>query len=124
MKNVLLVEDDLLSQQAMGSILKKHYNVDFCGSADEFYSNYSKKEYDIIIMDISLSGDKDGLQLTREIKKMPLLKDVPVLCVTAHAFSKDKKNAYEAGVDFYLSKPVSIEVLNDAIEKLLKHKKP
>ncbi|MBU1678179.1 MAG: response regulator [Bacteroidetes bacterium] len=123
MKNILLVEDDDLSQKTMSILLKKKYQVDICKSADDFYANFSSNDYDIIIMDIGLGKGKDGLQLTREIKKMPLFSNTPVLCITAHAYSKDKANAYAAGVDFYLSKPVYNDVVLETIDKLLNHEK-
>lgn len=119
MKNILLIEDDYLSQRTMNAILKKSYNVDFCVSADNFYSNYVNEKFDLIIMDISLGSGKDGLQLTKEIKKMPNFSNTPILCITAHAFRQDRKNAYDAGVDFYLSKPVSNEIVLETISELL-----
>lgn len=119
MKNILLVEDDLLSQQTMKELLKKKYTIDTCASADEFYSFYCSRLYDLIIMDISIKGGKDGLELTREIKIMPNFMNTPILCVTAHAFSTDRKKAYDAGVDFYFSKPVNFNVLNEKINELI-----
>ncbi|MDA3860371.1 MAG: response regulator, partial [Melioribacteraceae bacterium] len=85
MKKILLIEDDLLFQRTIKILLKKSYLIDVCGSAEEFYKNYSSNKYDLIIMDISLLGSKDGLQLTREIKKMPIFINTHVLCITAHA---------------------------------------
>jgi len=117
MRNILLIEDDLLSQKTMKAVLK-NYVIDCCKSAEDYYSNFNKKKYDLIIMDISLGKGKDGLQLTREIK-MDGLDSTPILCLTAHAFRSDKKNAYDAGVDFYLSKPVSNAILNETIERLI-----
>ena len=117
MRNILLIEDDLLSQKTMKAVLK-NYVIDCCKSAEDYYSNFNKKKYDLIIMDISLGKGKDGLQLTREIK-MDNLDNTPILCLTAHAFRSDKKNAYDAGVDFYLSKPVSNVILHETIEKLI-----
>ncbi|MDA3860871.1 MAG: response regulator [Melioribacteraceae bacterium] len=112
------MEDDMLSQDAMRTLLHKIYEIDYCDSAELFYSRFVDKKYDIILMDISLRGEKDGLQLTQEIKELPLHKGTPILCVTAHAYSRDKKNAYDAGVDFYMSKPFSKDVLINKINEL------
>ncbi|MBU0561123.1 MAG: response regulator [Bacteroidetes bacterium] len=119
MKNILVVEDDLLSQKTMRMLLRKEFNVDVCGSADDFYGNFSSKKYDLVIMDIGLPGKKDGLQLTTELKQMENYKDTPILCLTAYARSIDKIRAKEAGVDEYLAKPVYNEVLLSTINMLI-----
>jgi CheY-like chemotaxis protein len=62
-------------------------------------------------MDISLKGNKNGLELTRELKADPGFKDIPIVCLTAHAFKKDVENAVNAGVDIFLTKPVDNHVL-------------
>ena len=62
-------------------------------------------------MDISLHGEKDGLQLTKEIKTQPRYRDIPVVCYTAHALYRDRINALNAGCDTYLPKPVNNNLL-------------
>lgn len=119
MKKILLIEDDFAFQRITKRTLEKNYSVDISSSAAEFYANYSKNNYDLIIMDISLKGEKDGLQLTKEIKKMTNFIDVPILCVTSYVQSVDRKNAFSAGVDFFLSKPVNYEVLARKIEEIV-----
>ena len=73
-------------------------------------------------MDISLRGKKDGLQLTREIRQTEEYKDLPVVGLSAHAFQKDKDNAYNAGVDVFLTKPVQNDVLMNTLVKTLEEK--
>ena len=70
-------------------------------------------------MDIGIKGDKDGLYLTREIKNSAKYKSIPVLCLSAHVMQQDKKNAYDAGVDAFLEKPVQNETLLRNIWTLL-----
>jgi DNA-binding response OmpR family regulator len=70
-------------------------------------------------MDISLLGCKNGLELTREIKKMSSFINTPILCITAHARSADRINAYDAGVDSYLAKPVNSDALFEKIRELI-----
>jgi len=59
----------------------------------------------LILMDIQLPG-MDGLTATREIKKDPLLKDIPVVAITAHAMQGDDKKAIASGCEGYISKPL------------------
>ena len=58
-------------------------------------------------MDISIRGNNNGLELTKELKASKEFSNIPVIAITAHAFEKDKQNALEAGCDNYLAKPFS-----------------
>ena len=71
-------------------------------------------------MDISLRGEKDGLQLTREIKSNEKFKDIPVVCLTAHAFPQDRENALNAGVDIFFTKPVDNSYLMETLLNIVK----
>jgi CheY-like chemotaxis protein len=66
-------------------------------------------------MDISISGKKNGLELTKELKASKEFSHIPVIAVTAHAFEEDKQNALDAGCDSYLAKPFSKEALLNMI---------
>lgn len=119
---MLVVEDDFLTQRVFHRIFREEFKVDFCDSGDEYYNKYSNEKYDIIIMDVSLRGSKNGLELINEIKNMPGKKDIPIICLTAHAFAKDRTNALESGADMFLAKPVMNETLLDAVNRLIKNK--
>ena len=120
MKKMLVVEDDDLSQKVMRRIFDKDFEVYLCESADEFYDKYSDSNYDIIIMDISLKGNKHGLDLIKEIKQVPMHAQTPIICLTAHAQMKTRKTAIECGSDLFLTKPVTNKVLKDAVAFLLR----
>ncbi|MBS3945624.1 MAG: response regulator [Melioribacter sp.] len=122
MKRMLVVEDDYLSQRVFQRLFKKDFNVDFCDSSDEYYKNFSNEKYDIIIMDVSLKGKKSGLDLIHEIKIIQDKRNTPIICLTAHAFAKDRTNAIESGADLFLAKPVMNEILLDAVKLLINKK--
>ena len=119
MKKMLIVEDDDLSIKVMRRIFQSDYEMDYCESAEEYYAKYSKTNYDIIIMDISLKGGKTGLELIREIKASPSYKGTPILCLTAHAQTKMRQTAIESGSDLFITKPVSNKILKEAVGSLL-----
>ncbi|MBM4172389.1 MAG: response regulator [Ignavibacteria bacterium] len=119
MKKMLIVEDDELSIKFLNRIFSDKFGITIIESAEEFYSKYSETEFDIIIMDISIKGSKHGLTLTSEMKAMPKFSNVPILCLTAHAYKKDRTQALAAGADFYLSKPVSNKILKETVANLL-----
>ncbi|MFA3781697.1 response regulator [Melioribacteraceae bacterium 4301-Me] len=119
MKKMLVVEDDFLSQKVLLKLFQQEFEIDVCESSDEFYQKIKNTNYDIIIMDISIKGEKSGIDLTIELKSSPKTSRIPILCLTAHAFLKDRKTAIDSGVDMYLAKPVPNDILRNAVKFLV-----
>ena len=119
---LLIVEDDYENQKFLQIFLKRKFELEICDSSETFYEKLNQKKFDIILMDISLRGKKDGLQLTKEIREMEDYKNLPVVGLSAHAFQRDKDNAYKAGVDIFITKPVQNDVLMDTLIKTLEQK--
>ena len=69
-------------------------------------------------MDISLPK-LDGWQVTAAIKGNPVLKSIPIVAVTAHAFDMDQQKARLLGFDGYLAKPVEPRRVLAEVEKLI-----
>lgn len=103
---ILIVEDDFENQKLLEVFLRKNFLIDLCDSSETFYEKINSKKYDIFLMDISIRGDKDGLELTRELRQSEEYKNVPIICITAHVFPQDKENALAAGVDEFLRRPI------------------
>lgn len=121
---LLIVEDDLENQKFLQIFLKRKFTIDICDSADSFYEKINENVFDIILMDISLRGNKDGLEITREIRQRDdNWKDVAIVGLSAHAFQRDKDNAYKAGIDAFLTKPVQNEVLMNTLLETYQKKK-
>ncbi len=112
---ILITEDDSENQRFLRMFLQKNFVVDICDSDVTFYEKLSANKYDVILMDISLKGNKNGLELTRELKANPDFRSIPIVCLTAHAFKKDVENALNAGVDIFLTKPVDNHILMDTL---------
>lgn len=119
---LLLVEDDYENQKFLQIFLKKIFELEICDSSETFYAKLEQSKFDIILMDISLKGDKDGLQLTRELRGKEEYKDLPIVGLSAHAFQRDKENAYNAGVDIFITKPVQNDVLMETLIKTYEKK--
>ena len=75
-------------------------------------------DYDIILMDIQMPV-MDGFEATRRIRKLEKGDSVPVIAMTANAFSEDVKASREAGLSDHASKPLDIKKLGEIIEKWL-----
>jgi CheY-like chemotaxis protein len=112
---VLLVEDDLFNQTTIKRFIDNKYNTIITDSSDEVFEILKKNKIDIILMDISIQGNKNGLELTKELKTSKEFPHIPIIAITAHAFEKDKQNALEAGCDNFLVKPFSKESLLNMI---------
>lgn len=118
-KNILVVEDDSNNRNLLFLILKKDYNVFFATNDTEFYEQLSNNLFDLIIMDIQLGIEKTGLDLIKELRQMEKHSKIPVICLTANAFLQNRSDAYQAGADEFIAKPVEIKILRDKISKLI-----
>ena len=73
-----------------------------------------------ILMDISIKGRLNGLELTKELKSDQEFSSIPVIAITAHAFKEDRLNALNFGCDNFLPKPFSKQELFNMIASYLK----
>ena len=108
---ILIVEDDYENQRFLQLFLKKKFIVYVCDSEQSFYKYLNHYQIDVILMDISLRGQKDGLQLTREIKSNDKFKNIPVTMVTVELEREEIQKAIAGGAKNYLIKPFSQENL-------------
>ncbi|MHB8580785.1 MAG: response regulator [Ignavibacteriaceae bacterium] len=100
-------------------MLSKKYNSVVVPSASEALEALKTNPIELILMDISIQGDMDGLELTTLNKKTPEYSSIPVIAVTAHAFLTDRQNSLDAGCDDYISKPFELKELFDKISNLI-----
>jgi len=115
MVNILLVEDELIIAEDMTNILEKiGYNVigvaiDF----DEAIEILQGQKPDLILLDINLSGKRDGIELAQEINKRF---SIPFIFTTSHADSATLERAKQVNPVNYLVKPFKKEQLYTTIE--------
>ncbi|MBE0645239.1 MAG: PAS domain S-box protein [Bacteroidetes bacterium] len=117
--NLLVVEDDSDTRQFMKITLRKHYNVYTAESVGEAHDIIMSRDVNIVIADVSLGGEESGLDFVSDIRKIPRYGKIPVIAVTAHAFSTDRERCLAAGCNRYFSKPVDHAVLIKTMEELL-----
>lgn len=127
-KHILLVEDVELNREIAQTILEEHGFIVDCAEngaeAVEMVQNSCNNRFDLILMDIQMPI-MDGYEATRRIRNLedPSLANLLILSVTANAFEEDRKKALEAGMNGYLTKPIQIPVLLEAIRKFLWEKR-
>jgi len=119
LQNVLFVEDDEETQEYMASLLSREYNLRIAATAGAAWEILEDTRIDLVLMDLSLQGDEDGISLTRRIRKDDRFSKLPIIAVTAHAFPKDRIQSLEAGCNAYFSKPFQIEELKRSMESFL-----
>jgi CheY-like chemotaxis protein len=81
--------------------------------------------YDIILLDIGLRGKLNGIDVLKEMRKLPGYDKVPMIAFTAFAMAGDKEKFLSEGFNDYISKPFTKEELFALVEKnLLKSSEP
>ena len=116
--NVLLVEDDKVSQRVLNKMLvERGYNVDIAANGIDAIAMWSSNSYDIILMDIQMP-EMDGIEATGRIRDIEgKEKHTPIIALTAYALQGDKKKFMSMGMDGYVSKPVNMNELFTVIER-------
>jgi len=116
---LLLVEDDEINQLAIKKGIEKKYKVHVADSAVGEIKILEFNKVDLILMDISIRGELNGLEFTKELENTDKYKHIPVIVVTAHASESDITNSVNAGSNDFLSKPFSVQELLGKIKKNL-----
>ena len=109
-RKVLIVDDDIRNIFALSTVLEDH-DVLVCSAGngrDAIEILQKTSDIDIVLMDIMMP-EMDGFETMREIRKIPSLKNLPIIAVTAKAMKGDRERCIEAGAWDYLSKPVDTE---------------
>jgi CheY-like chemotaxis protein len=109
-KKVLIVDDDMRNIFALSSVLEEHdmVIVSAGNGRDAIRLLQQDREVDIVLMDIMMP-EMDGFETMREIRKIPALKSLPIIAVTAKAMKGDRDRCIDAGAWDYLAKPVDTE---------------
>jgi PAS domain S-box-containing protein len=115
---ILLAEDsEVNSMVAVNMLSQMQCDVDLALNGEEAVDALKQKDYDAIFMDIQMPI-MDGLQATRQIRKLPPPKNsVRVIAVTANAMRGDKEMCLAAGMDDYIAKPFSFNQLQCAVSR-------
>lgn len=106
-ERVLLAEDNELNQDlAMAFLKRMNLTVDLAENGQQAIDYVKNNDYKLILMDLQMPV-MDGYAATRHIKQ--LKGEVPVIAMSANAFSEAKKRAVEAGIDDFIDKPIVLD---------------
>ena len=119
---ILLAEDNVTNQQvALGILGRLGLRADAVSNGAEAVRSLETVPFDLVLMDVQMP-EMDGLEATRQIrdpKSAVKRHDIPIIAMTAHAMQGDRERCLDAGMNDYLTKPVSPQALADALERWL-----
>jgi len=117
---VLLAEDNPVNQTLAMRILERlGHKVQVVNNGKEALGRAQGEEFDVILMDVQMP-EMDGLEATAAIRdaEAGTGKHVPIVAMTAHAMKGDREKCLSAGMDGYLSKPIRIDELKQAMSEI------
>jgi CheY-like chemotaxis protein len=91
--------------------------VEACNGQDSV-EKAQQYQPDLILMDL-IMPEMDGFEATRQIKKYPQLKEVPIIAISASAFDFHQQQSQDAGCDDFIAKPFKTDVLMEKLHKYL-----
>jgi chemotaxis protein histidine kinase CheA len=115
----LVVDDSLSARRALAQVIQDAgFDVRTAKDGLEAVGIIEKKKPDILLVDMEMPR-MNGMELTSHVRGSDRTKDIPVIMVTSRSTDKHRKQAEEAGVDVYVTKPFSEDDLLDHVHELL-----
>jgi CheY-like chemotaxis protein len=114
---ILLAEDNVVNQKVAIRLLQRlGYVPDVAADGQEVLDRFADNDYDVVLMDVQMPH-LDGIETTQYLRRqLPPMRQPFIIAMTAHAMEGDRETYLAAGMDDYISKPVRIESLSDALE--------
>ncbi|MGM0508729.1 MAG: response regulator [Fusobacteriota bacterium] len=116
-KKIIIAEDDRINQKLVQRLCSSRgLKVDAAYNGVDLLDKITKKDYDLILMDIQMPG-LDGVNATKEIRKRGL--ETPIVAVTAFSKKEDEEYFLKIGMDGYISKPIDKILFHKMLDKYL-----
>ncbi len=118
-KLILVVDDEPINREVAKILLENNgFVVDFAENGEQAVAMARTTAYAAILMDMQMPK-LDGLEATRQIRKIPCDRPVPIIAMTANAFAEDKARCLEAGMNDFIAKPFEHEMLFSTVSRWL-----
>jgi len=115
---ILLAEDNAVNQKLALRILERlGYRADIASNGLEAVESVERQAYDVILMDVQMP-EMDGLDATRSIRKLDQITQPHIIAMTANAMEGDRELCIAAGMNDYVSKPIRVNELVNALLKV------
>ncbi len=103
---VLIVEDEVVSQHVLEQMLRRHgLECVVVGDGRRALDRVLSESWDAVLMDVTIP-ELNGLETTKEIRRLRPQPALPIIAVTASARAQDRQACLEAGMDDFLTKPI------------------
>jgi two-component system sensor histidine kinase/response regulator len=115
--HVLWAEDNRVNQMVATRLLEKRgHHVVLAGNGEEALAALAQRSFDLVLMDVHMPG-MDGVEATKAISKKEKSTGLhqPVIAMTALAMTGDRERCLAAGMDGYLTKPIDLQKLDEAL---------
>ena len=115
--DVLLAEDNLINQKVAVRLLEKQgHRVVVVPNGRDAVDAVRVRRFDVVLMDLHMP-EMDGIEATRAIRELEAAfgAHTPIIALTAGAMAEDRQQCLEAGMDAYLTKPVRLDGLTEAL---------
>ena len=121
-ERIVIIEDEPDIRELLEyNLAKEGYPVAPCESAEEGWKAVRARRPDLIVLDLMLPG-QDGLSFCKDLKRDPVLQDIPVLMLSAKGEEADIVIGLELGADDYVTKPFSPKVLLARIRTIVRRR--
>jgi len=118
-ERVLVVEDNAFNLEMLSDWLAlENYKVMSASTLSEAIAVIEKHPPHIVLLDVQL-GAEDGLSLAAWLRQHRILRNTPVIAVTAHAMVTEQERMLQAGCNACISKPVEFQLLHEQLRKWL-----
>lgn len=116
---ILIADDNEVNVMVIRDYLENFgYQVSVAFDGAEALLKVEQEIPDLILMDIQMPY-VNGIELTRRLRTDPRFATVPIIAFTALALSGDRERCFEAGMNEYMSKPVSLKEVRTMVERFL-----
>ena len=115
---ILLAEDNVVNQKlAMRLLQQMGYRADLASNGIEAIECVERQIYDVVLMDVQMP-EMDGLEASRHITAKSKPQDRPrIVAMTANAMQGDREQCLAAGMDDYVTKPIRVDALVEALNR-------
>ncbi len=120
MASILVIDDESLFRDLLSQVLGgTGHDVVTAEDGTDGIASARQSIPDLVITDMSMPGGVSGWDVIRELKNDPATNSIKIIALTAHATQDDRVEAYDAGCDGYVAKPLDMPQLLKQVDSLL-----
>lgn len=120
LKKVLYVENDRATLLILKRLISKDYDFYSAENAHDALELINSQKFDVILLDINLGGEVNGIDIFHSIRKSTFNKAALVFAVTTRTFGAEDSRILDEGFDGYFPKPFDIDSIKKSIDFFLK----